>query len=85
VDFGRFGLVPDPVSGAGQLAQHPVFTAVYSRHVGQRPPPLQPRAEDTGVLGLSPGGMSSPGELHADDRSGEADEPIDTAFHTNVN
>lgn len=84
MDFGRFGLVPDPVSGVGQLAQRLVFTAVYSRHVGQRQPLLQPPAEDTGVLSLSPGGMSSPGELHADDRSGEAGEPIDTAFHTKV-
>jgi hypothetical protein len=38
VDFGRFGLVPDPVSGAGQLARRLMFTAVYSRHVGQRQP-----------------------------------------------
>ena len=84
MDFGRFGLVPDPVSGAGQFAQRLVFTAVYSRHAGQRRPLLQPPAEDTGVLGLSPGGMSSPGEFHAGDRAGEAGEPIDTALYANV-
>jgi transposase len=32
VDFGRLGLVPDPVRGARRVAHGLVFTAVYSRH-----------------------------------------------------
>jgi len=33
VDFGRLGLVPDPVSGRRRVAQGLIFTAVYSRHM----------------------------------------------------
>lgn len=32
VDFGRLGLLPDPVRGARRVAHGLVFTAVYSRH-----------------------------------------------------
>ncbi|MPZ83216.1 MAG: hypothetical protein GEV28_23610 [Actinophytocola sp.] len=33
VDFGRLGLVPDPVRGARRVADGLVSTAVYSRHL----------------------------------------------------
>jgi transposase len=33
VDFGRLGLVPDPVRGTRRVAQGLICTAVYSRHM----------------------------------------------------
>lgn len=33
VDFGRLGLVPEPVTGGRRVAQGLIFTAVYSRHM----------------------------------------------------
>ncbi|MDD7939828.1 IS21 family transposase [Actinomycetospora lutea] len=33
VDFGRLGLVPDPVRGTRRVTHGLIFTAVYSRHV----------------------------------------------------
>jgi hypothetical protein len=33
VDFGRLGLIPDPVRGTRRLAHGLIFTAVYSRHM----------------------------------------------------
>jgi transposase len=33
IDFGRMGLVPDPVSARRRVAHALIFTAVYSRHV----------------------------------------------------
>jgi transposase len=32
VDFGRMGVVPDPVSGRGRVTHALIFTACYSRH-----------------------------------------------------
>jgi transposase len=32
VDFGRLGLIPDPVRGAQRVVHGLIFTAVYSRH-----------------------------------------------------
>ena len=32
VDFGRLGLIPDPVQGARRVVHGLIFTAVYSRH-----------------------------------------------------
>jgi transposase len=33
VDFGRLGLIPDPVRGARRVVHGLIFTAVYSRHM----------------------------------------------------
>ena len=33
VDFGRLGLIPDPVRGARRVTHGLIFTAVYSRHM----------------------------------------------------
>jgi hypothetical protein len=33
VDFGRLGLIPDPVRGSRRVVHGLVFTAVYSRHL----------------------------------------------------
>ncbi|MGH3599010.1 MAG: IS21 family transposase [Pseudonocardiaceae bacterium] len=33
VDFGRLGLIPDPVGGGRRVAHGLIFTAVYSRHM----------------------------------------------------
>jgi hypothetical protein len=32
VDFGRLGLIPDPVRGTHRVVHGLIFTAVYSRH-----------------------------------------------------
>lgn len=32
VDFGRMGLIPDPISGRNRVCQALIFTACYSRH-----------------------------------------------------
>ncbi len=33
LDFGRMGLVPDPVAGRRRVAHALIFTPVYSRHM----------------------------------------------------
>ena len=45
VDFGRLGLIPDPVRGSNRVVHGLIFTAVYSRHTFVYPTHEQTLAE----------------------------------------